>query len=183
MFITSLPLYAADLPEDGTGENMADWLVVESTFSTIYIDKNMTAGSVSARIDTSFARFDPIENRLFLDRGISEEQILANKIDIIARKAMKVLDMKPEDFHVNIKVYENEIELWAAYERIFREQEGHKAFYIHKYRTVYISYENLGESVLAHEIGHAVIDSYFKILPPEKIRELLACYVDVHLKD
>ena len=183
VFTAVFPAYAEGLPDGIAGENIADWVVVRSLFSTIYIDKDIDIGSVSARIDTSFARFDPVENRLFLDKGISDEHILANKIDILVRKAMKVLDMRPDDFHVNIKLYEDEIALWTIYEKIFSEHKEYKAFYIHRYKTVYIPYENLGESVLAHEIGHAIIDSYFKILPPEKIRELLACYVDVHLKD
>ena len=91
--------------------------------------------------------------------------------------------MYPQNFHVNIIVYRKRDELWNAYEEIFKERKDYIAFYIHKFRTVYISLYDVSESVLAHEIGHAIIDNYFGILPPPKIRELLACYVDVHLKD
>jgi STE24 endopeptidase len=37
------------------------------------------------------------------------------------------------------------------------------------------------EVVIAHEMGHAAIDHYFAIKPPEKIAEMLAQYVDMHL--
>jgi len=160
-----------------------DWVVIESNYATIFIDKDVKVKKVSDRIDVSFARYDPIERELFLDKGVTEEEKLANKIDIIVRKAKKILDMHPRDFHVRIRVYESEEALWELYEDIFKEKKEHMAFYIHRFETVYIPIKNVSESVLAHEIGHAIIDTYFRMLPPEKIRELLACYVDVHLKD
>jgi len=164
-------------------EAAGGWKIIESRFTTIHVDKDLDCGVLGGRLDVSFAMYDPVEKNLFYERGLTESEILANKIDIIARKAMRVLDMKPEDFHVNIRIYGNEEKLWKTYDKLFDDGKRFKAFYVHKYATVYIPYENLGESILAHEIGHAVIDSYFGVLPPEKIRELLACYVDVHLKD
>jgi hypothetical protein len=35
--------------------------------------------------------------------------------------------------------------------------------------------------ILAHEMGHAVIDHYFVIKPPPKIAELLCHYVDTEI--
>lgn len=170
-------------PHDGPEGKIEDWTIVESSYATIFIDKDLDVSRVARQIDVGFARYDPIERKLFLDKGISDEERLANKIDIIARKAKKILDMHPEGLHVNIRVYKKEKELWETYEDIFNEKKDHKAFYIHKFETVYISLNNVSESVLAHEIGHALVDNYFAVLPPAKIRELLACYVDVHLKD
>lgn len=169
--------------QEGPGGGVEDWAVVESSYATIFVDTDVDLGNLVKRIDVSFARYDPIEKRLFLDRGISDSERLANKIDIIVRKARKILDMHPQGFHVNIRVYETEEDMWNIYENIFKERKEYMAFYIHKFQTVYIPSDNVSESVLAHEIGHSIIDSYFGILPPEKIRELLACYVDVHLKD
>jgi len=86
-------------------------------------------------------------------------------------------------FRVDIKIYNDEEGLRNTYKDIFEEEKGHKAFYIHKFKTIYVSMDNLSASILAHEIGHAIIDNYFTIPPPPKISELLACYVDLHLKD
>lgn len=163
--------------------DMEDWVVVESSYASIFIDGSIDLREVVKRIDVDFARYDPIEGKLFLDKGISDDERLANKIDIITRKARKILDMHPQNFRVNIRVYENNQDLWNTYQEIFKERKEYKAFYIHKFQTVYISLDNVSESILAHEIGHSIIDTYFAIIPPEKIRELLACYVDVHLKD
>ena len=38
-------------------------------------------------------------------------------------------------------------------------------------------------NVLAHEMGHAVVDHYFQAVPSEKIGEMLATYVDLHLDE
>ena len=175
--------FSQETAPQGTEEDVEEWVVIESSYATIYVNKEVDVRSVSRRLDVSFAVYDPVEKELFLDRGVSDAERLANKIDIITRKAKKILDMHPPGFHVELRIYKSEKDLWYAYEGIFGERKKYKAFYIHKFGTVYISLNNVSESVLAHEIGHSIIDNYFAILPPMKIRELLACYVDVHLKD
>ncbi len=167
----------------GPEGNVEDWNIIKSSYATIFVDKDVDLRSVSRRIDVGFARYDPFERELYYDKGISDAERLANKIDTIVRKDKKTLDMHPHGFHVNIRIYEGDQDMWNIYEKIFKERKGYKAFYIHKFRTVYISLSNVSEDVLAHEIGHAIIDNYFGILPPHKIRELLAAYCDVHLKD
>ena len=169
--------------EYDTKGNIEDWNIVESSYATIFVSKDIDLRSVIKRIDVRFARYDPVEDKLFFDKGFSDTERLANKIDIVVRKAKKILDMHPKGFHVNIRIYERDRALWDIYEDIFSERKEYKAFYVHKFRTIYISLPNVSESVLAHEIGHSIIDNYFTILPPSKIRELLACYVDVHLRD
>jgi len=159
------------------------WTVVESSYTTVYIDADIDLKRLNKRIDVNFARYDPIERRLFLNKGTSETERLANKIDIIVRKAKKILDMHPPGYHVKIKVFKDNRNLVNEYSHIFGEEREYRAYYIHKYRTIYTSLQGISESVLAHEIGHSIIDSYFNVLPPQKVRELLACYVDVHLKD
>ena len=42
--------------------------------------------------------------------------------------------------------------------------------------------QDISDSVMAHEMAHAVIDNYFNVIPPEKTAELLATYVDSHLE-
>lgn len=167
----------------GSEGNIEDWAVVKSSYATIFVDRDIDLSDVAKRIDVGFARYDPVASKLFLGKGISDSERLANKIDIIIRKAKKILDMHSQGFHVNIRVYETDEDLWNIYEDIFKERKEYIAFYVHKFQTVYISLDNVSESVLAHEIAHSIIDSYFAVLPPEKIRELLGCYVDIHLKD
>jgi len=183
VILTLCPPVFADGPgidAEGAGEK---WVVVESAYTTAYVRGGLDLDAVSAKIDVGFARYDPLERRLFLNKGLPDKERLAMKLDAITRKAKNILDMDPEDFHVKIKICESDRELEEAYKSICGEHRSYKGFYVHKLRTVYVSFESMSESVIAHEIGHSIIDSYFTILPPEKIRELLACYVDVHLKD
>ena len=181
--VLSPSAFSQGLDRRGPEGDIEGWTIVEGSYATIFLDKDIDLKRVSRRIDVNFARYDPLERKLFFDKGITDTERLANRIDIIVRKDKKTLDMHPHGFHVNIRIYKNNREMWDIYEEIFKERKEYKAFYIHKFRTIYISLPNVSESVLAHEIGHAIIDNYFAILPPMKIRELLASYCDVHLKD
>jgi hypothetical protein len=184
LFLTSsICAFSQEVEPKGSESDSITWVIIEGSYATIYVDNSIDLRDVVRKIDVSFARYDPIEKELFLDKGVSDAEILANEIDIITRKARKVLDMYPAQFHVDIKIYRSQEELRDVYEKIFEEKEDYIAFYIHKFKTIYISLDSISESVLAHEIGHSIVDSYFSVLPPPKIRELLACYADVHLKD
>lgn len=188
IFIIFLAGIVPVLAQDESGEipgdpSAQDWVVINSSYADIYVQAGVDVKNAVRKISVDFARYDPVEKEIFLERGISDTEQLANKIDILVRKAKNILDMHPEGFKVNIKIYNNQDELNAVYKGIFEEEANHKAFYIHKFKTVYISINNLSESVLVHEIGHSIIDSYFTVPPPQKIRELLACYVDLHLED
>ena len=181
--VLSTPAFSQGPVYQNSEEGVEDWTIVESSYATIFVDGNIDLKDVERQIDVSFARYDPIEEKLFYNKGLTEEERLAVKIDIIVRKDKKTLDMHPRGFHVKIRIYKSNKELWNVYREIFNERKKYKAFYIHKFRTIYISLPNVSESILAHEIGHSIIDNYFAVLPPSKIRELLACYCDVHLKD
>jgi len=39
------------------------------------------------------------------------------------------------------------------------------------------------EAVLAHEIGHVVVENYFTISPPQRIHEVLAQFAERHVTD
>jgi hypothetical protein len=84
---------------------------------------------------------------------------------------------------IKIKIFRTRKELNDEYSKIFAATEDIKSFYIYKYNTIYVSEEDISDSVIAHEMGHAIIDHYFSVIPPEKVRELLASYVDLHLAD
>lgn len=178
------PLFAEEAGAKPSGEAAEKaWTVITSSYATIYVQSGVDLTSAVKKIDVDFAKYDPVEKEIFLEKGISDTEKVANKIDILVRKTRRVLDMYPAAFKINIKIYNNQEELNGNYKEIFEEDANYKAFYVHKFKTIYTSANNLSESVLAHEIGHSVIDSYFTVLPPPKIRELLACYVDLHLRD
>lgn len=91
-----------------------------------------------------------------------------NRVDRIVEKVQAILDMYPERFHIDIYLYP-------------KYTEGHVAFYSKKRKSITAYADKITDGVLAHEISHAVINSYFKSPPPEKVREILSQYVDRHL--
>jgi len=95
--------------------------------------------------------------------------IAKSRIDRIVEKIQALLDMYPEKFHFNIYVHP-------------RYDKGPLAFYTHKTNSITVYADNITEGVLAHEIGHALVRAYFKILPPKQIREIISQYLDEHLQ-
>ena len=85
---------------------------------------------------------------------------------------------------LKIMVFDDSDEMEAEYFRIFGVSgKGVKSFYAHKYATIYASEKTISDSVLAHEMAHAVVDNYFSVVPPRKLGDIMASYVDVHLDD
>lgn len=90
------------------------------------------------------------------------------RVDEIVQKVQSLLGMYPEAFRVDIALETP-------------REGGEVALYSHKTRRVTAAPARVTDGVLAHEIAHAVICSYFKIPPPSKTQEILAQYVDRHL--
>ncbi len=160
-----------------------DWRVIEGSFVTLYVDPEVNLRRAQGRLNVSFAKRDPVERHLFLDKGLDDGERLVNKFDIIYRKAQKILNMYPRNLNVDVKIYANERDMQRHYTDIFKEKQHYKSFYILRYNTIYISYSTLDAHILSHEMGHAISDHYFVIQPPPRIKELLAGYVDLHLED
>jgi hypothetical protein len=94
--------------------------------------------------------------------------IAKKRIDRILDQVQMLLDMYPENFHVDI---------------ILREEleNGYIAYYSNKAKEVEVNYNLVTDGVLAHELSHAVMNAYFKTPLPRKIQEILSQYVDRHL--
>lgn len=91
-----------------------------------------------------------------------------NAVDRITERVQSILDMFPDNFHVDIDLY-------PAYKK------GFIAFYSHNKRVINVYADRVTDGVLAHEIAHAVINAYFDTPPPAKMQEILTQYVDRHL--
>jgi len=161
-------------------ENNEEWAVMETEFFTVFYPKEIDIKRINRRIDTRFIDVDLPDS---LPSKRHPEQLLAYKFDQIFRKAEKILDMYPRGIHVNVRIYQSPEELPKIGDGITRGVNRATSFYIHKQITIYTTVKNISEVVLSHEIAHSIIDHYFVILPPRKIQELLANYVETHLED
>ncbi len=168
---------------DAAAREDQGWKTVTGDLATVYLHPDCRLSDIVRYIDVSFARNDPDERAFFYTSTFTEEEVLAHKIDIIIRKDQQLLDMYPDEFRVDVMIVPDMKSLCRVYREIFGTEASHEAFYVYRYNTVYVSASRLSESILAHELAHALIDHYFTVAPPLKIRELLACYCDVHLRE
>ena len=117
------------------------------------------------------------------DRARSPSEKAAYRLAKLLNRVKEVLDMYPRIGALTIKIFRDRDGVNEAYFHFFGRRPGYKSFYFHQTETIYTSEDDISASVMAHEMGHAVIDSYFSVVPPPKIAEMLATYVDAHLED
>ncbi len=168
------------LPQGASAQD--NQISFESRLATIYIRGNVDLKLVDKNLNTSRIQSIYFTDYARIESGSLIERISA-KFDLLVLRTQEILDMYPDDFHVNIVIYEHDDSLAERYQEIKGERIDLYSFYYYNNNTIYTSQCRLTANVMAHEIGHAVCNNYFVILPPAKIRELLSQYVDVHLKD
>lgn len=111
-----------------------------------------------------------------------EDEVLA-KVDIVIEKAEIVLDMFPDNLHMNLVLLPSSDAVDAEYKKKYRKNVDYISYYSLSEKTIYISVEDVRLQVLAHEIGHAIVDHYFKVRPPYAIHELMAQFTEKHITD
>jgi hypothetical protein len=114
---------------------------------------------------------------------------LKRKIDQIFRNNQALLQMHGKIAKIAIFVYGTQREIKHAYDDIVSTydvspgcyNEHIVGFYFHPKKSVYVSLDTVTEGIIAHELGHAIIDHYFIVRPPTNTAEILARYLDEHL--
>ena len=111
-----------------------------------------------------------------------EDECLA-KLDVLIEKAQAVLDMFPDKMQITVVLLASQRDVSAVFMQKYGKQAKHIAYYSLSEDTIYASVEDANLRVLAHELGHAVIDHYFKERPPYHIHELMAQFTEKHITD
>ena len=137
--------------------------------------------------DVSLKKIDrQLRKRAFFfshSSGDSVEEKIASRLDQLCERAKQILDMRPNLPKITIRIFSGRDEVVREYNKLFHIKQDMKSFYVNKYSTIYTSEDDISDSVIVHEIGHAIIDNYFAAVPPPKVAEILASFVDVHLDD
>lgn len=110
------------------------------------------------------------------------DEVLA-KLDVIIEKAEVVLDMFPNNLHFTVVLLPDSGAVSSIYKKKYGKGVDDIAYYSLSEKTIYVSVADVNLRVIAHEIGHAVVDRYFKVRPPYNIHELLAQYTEKHITD
>lgn len=157
---------------------LAEWKTVKSDNFTVYYRPDVDL----ERIESSLRkRTYYLGGAAGKDAGVEER--VARRLDLLLKRAKELLGMYWKLPHFDIRIFKDRDELSGEYTKIFGARQEYKSFYVHKYKTIYTSEEDISDSVMVHEMGHAVIDHYFAVVPPPKVSEILASYVDMHLED
>lgn len=121
--------------------------------------------------------------QLHQQKAFTIQDELQNKLNIIVEKVETVLDMFPAKLYVTMVLLPSSKEVQEIYMQKYGNRVNHVAYYSLSEKTIYLSVSDVNLNVLAHEIGHIVVDHYFPVRAPYKIHELLAQFAEAHVND
>ncbi len=180
LLFTASAASAAVVSDDRFSDG-SDWTSVNSTYCNVFFKDGVDLSSVNDRIDTYKIDYGLTEKPARAGNDAKDE--IAYKFDLIFSKVQEILDMRPNDLHLNVRIYKGQDDLNRIYVEIFSQDNKFIAYYVFKINTLFASEEKLSANVLAHEIAHCVVDHYFSVTPPTKVAEMIAQYADAHLRD
>ena len=122
-------------------------------------------------------------SRLFTSSPPALAEKVTQQVDLLFERVQEILDMRKKMDSVLINIYANREQLVDTFISIYHKPCNIRAWYRYKDNTIYLSINDLHEGMLAHELAHSIIDHYLLIRPPMASAEILARYVDSHLKD
>jgi hypothetical protein len=118
-------------------------------------------------------------NTIFLgESGASKDASLGEFVDRLFKRVQQILDMPLPSLRVKVQLLKDQKDVSWTWASITGKPTKAPAFYWQKTNTIYLQPRELSTGILAHEMGHAVIDHYFVIRPPSKVAEMLCEYVD-----
>lgn len=102
--------------------------------------------------------------------GPKDTALAENILDNIVERVEGLLDMYPEDFHINI-IISNE------------DKPQDFPIYSHRTKSITVPPDRVTDIFIAHEVARALVNFYFSTPAPPKMQDILLHYVDVHLSD
>jgi hypothetical protein len=162
---------------DSVGKD-ASWRELKTGYFDLYVEDGVDLNAVDRNL----------RKRLFFaglqaGGGSGKESSIARRLDAICGRAMGILDMHPKMARRGIKIFKSNEDLNMAYVTLTGRTGGVRAFYSHDCGVIFTSQYEITDSVMAHEIAHAIVDSHYKGVPQPKVGEMLASYVDMHISD
>ncbi|MDP8265852.1 MAG: hypothetical protein P9M07_02765 [Candidatus Aceula meridiana] len=161
----------------------SDELSFTSPHLTIKYSPNIRLRTVNKRLSLYFRDF--VLDRKRPRKFENDEIEIAFKLNKIRRKVMSILDMRPPEMKISVKIFKNQNELDNFYYSLFHSSNTRRiiSFYIHSHKTIYTTERAISSELIAHEMAHAVLRHYFRVRPPTNVDELMAQYAETHLHD
>jgi len=162
------------------GQSRADDYVFQSQCCTIHYSQASQLESFAGKIRAG--AFNRTLNQVFGDKGRSSGQSDPGEaVDALFKRVQLILDMPMPKLRVEIQIHRDEKEVARVFTQITGGSSNAPSFYWKRTNTIHTQPESLTVGMLAHEMGHCIIDHYFAILPPPKIAEMLCQYVDTEV--
>ncbi|BCL61177.1 hypothetical protein DGMP_18700 [Desulfomarina profundi] len=162
------------------GANTGKYKVVTKHTSLVFNSREdmvLFNNAIDYEPNTSLSDFFSSSNSL------DQEKELIRKVDLLFEKVQAILDMRKRMRKVRVRLFSNSDQLKRAYRKIFGKKCHIRGWYVYDFNTVFLNVRDVHEGMLAHELGHAIIDHYLTVRPPRATAEILAKYVDKHLFD
>lgn len=168
-FLIVLPfsLYAFDFPER-----------CESEHFTIYYQAGVDLLDVAYKINIDSSAWVYKGQDETIVAGSKPEDILAQGVNNLFDEVSDILDMHLYSYSGDIKICANKEELKKVFFKLFGRKLQAESFYYPDGNAIYISPVGLRPGILGHEMAHAIICHYFVVMPPMKVQEVLAGYVE-----
>jgi len=166
--------------EEGCDSNWATYQNEGQIAITFPRDINLR--KLEARLRSRWFTVSAAERDLYSNPSYPIESRILARLESILLRTKEILAMDPPYMELTIRIFRDRNELSAEFTRLYGSVEHYKSFYVHHLSTIYTSMQDITDSEMSHEMAHAVIDNYFKVIPPDKTAELLATYVDSHLE-
>lgn len=173
---------AADVPALVPSDDGRGWIIIDGNNIFVYYLPGANLRKMEARLRTRYVPLSSEYKVLLADPAYPVESRISARLHIILARVQAILGMNPVIARIDVKVFRTRQDLGQEVFKILQQRKDFKSFYIHQFRGIYTSEQDILDSVIAHEMSHAVIDHYFSVLPPSQVAELLATYVDEHLE-
>jgi hypothetical protein len=152
-----------------------------ATLETRYYDVDLRPGVDMYAMIERLRDVPVIRYELLHEASETAQDIFAGMLDAVYLHACETLDIHMTSFRIGLVVLPDAPAVGRAVVPFLGVPRQTPSFYHRDTNTIYISAADLRCGILAHETGHAVINHYFIVPPPEKMQEVLCGYVEYSL--
>ncbi len=184
IFLGCGAVFAGETPEaEPATARPAAWMEYKGDRITLLCSPEVNLRRLEGRLRSRWFTVSAAERDLFTNPAYSVDQRILARLESILLRVEQVLGMDVPSLRLKVKVYTTRDALSVECMRMYGTAERYRSFYVRSFETIYTSMQDVTDSQIAHEMAHAVIDDYFKVIPPERTAEFLAVYVDSHLEE
>jgi hypothetical protein len=181
-FLIAVILLGACPAFGAVNDGFGDASKIESSHFTVHLKKDVDINALLAQLQISGTDLTITGRKI--DSSTPESK-LAGTLEVLFERTCDVLDMHVGSFKGSIKVFATKQDLKDFFQRLYPKLKipcTGISFYSNDFKTIYVSADSFKREILGHEMGHAVISSYFVVMPSIKIQEVLAGYVEFSLR-